>query len=83
MLRNKRILVLLAVVMIMAMVISGCAKGEALAKELNVNLGTEPPTIDPALATDTTSVQCDEMFFLGLTDYDDKTSEIVKELATE
>jgi oligopeptide transport system substrate-binding protein len=50
---------------------------------LALNLGTEPPTIDPALATDTTSVQCDEMFFLGLTDYDDVTSDIVPELATE
>jgi oligopeptide transport system substrate-binding protein len=83
MLRNKRIFVLLAIAMILAVVISGCAKGQALAKEINMNHGTEPPTIDPAIATDTTSVQCDEMFFLGLTDYDDKTSEIVPELATE
>jgi oligopeptide transport system substrate-binding protein len=48
---------------------------------LNWNLGTEPPTVDPQLATDTTSVQCDEMFFLGLTDFDDKTLEVIPELA--
>jgi len=50
---------------------------------LNMNLGTEPPTADPALATDTTSVFVTEQIFLGLTDYDDETSEVVPELATE
>jgi len=48
---------------------------------INLNLGTEPPTVDPGLATDTTSVQCDELFFLGLTDFDDKTLEVIPELA--
>ncbi len=50
---------------------------------LNWNLGAEPPQVDPALSTDTTSVQVDEMLFLGLTDFDDKTSEVIPELATE
>ena len=50
---------------------------------LNVNLGTEPPQVDPALTTDTTSVQVDEMLFLGLTDFDDVTSEVIPELATD
>jgi len=50
---------------------------------LNVNLGTEPPQVDPALSTDTTSVQVDEVLFLGLTDFDDVTSEVIPELATE
>jgi oligopeptide transport system substrate-binding protein len=49
---------------------------------LNWNLGTEPPQLDPALSTDTTSVQVDEMLFLGLTDFDDVTSEVIPELAT-
>ncbi len=49
---------------------------------IRLNLGTEPPTIDPALATDTTSVQVVELLFLGLTDYDDTTMETVPELAT-
>ena len=83
MLRNKRFLALLAIVTVVATILSGCAKGEALAKEINLNLGTEPPTLDPMLATDTTSVQCDELLFLGLTDIDDKTSEVIPELATE
>ncbi len=49
---------------------------------LNFNLGTEPPQVDPALSTDTTSVQVDELLFLGLTDFDDETSEVIPELAT-
>ncbi len=50
---------------------------------LNWNLGTEPPEVDPALSTDTTSVQVDEALFLGLTDFDDETSEVIPELATD
>jgi oligopeptide transport system substrate-binding protein len=50
---------------------------------LNFNLATEPPTLDPNLATDTTSVQGDELLFLGLTDFDDKTLNTIPELATE
>ncbi|MDO9555661.1 MAG: peptide ABC transporter substrate-binding protein, partial [Atribacterota bacterium] len=38
---------------------------------LQWNLGTEPPTLDPSLATDTTSVDVVEQLFLGLTDFDD------------
>ncbi len=50
---------------------------------LRFNLGTEPPTIDPALASDTTSVNVIEQLFLGLTDYDDNTMEVIPELATK
>ena len=45
---------------------------------VNLNLGTEPPTIDPALATDLVSEDVIEQLFLGLTDYDDKTMAIIK-----
>ena len=50
---------------------------------LNVNLGTEPSQVDPALSTDAASVQVDEVLFLGLTDLDDVTGEVIPELATE
>ena len=50
---------------------------------LDANLGSEPPEADPALATDTTSVLIDEQMFLGLTDFDDETNEVIPELATE
>lgn len=81
MLRNK-LFVLLSVIMIAAMVLSGCSAGQATGKQLNLNLATEPPSLDPGLATDSTSVQCIEMLFLGLTDFDDKTMELVPELAS-
>jgi oligopeptide transport system substrate-binding protein len=50
---------------------------------LNANLGGEPPQADPALATDSASILIDEQMFLGLTDFDDKTNEVIPELATE
>jgi len=84
MLRDKRLFLLVAVLATVAMVVSACGpKGPKLAQEINLNLGTEPPTLDPALATDTTSVEVDESLFLGLTDFDDKTMEVIPELATE
>jgi oligopeptide transport system substrate-binding protein len=48
---------------------------------LQWNLATEPPTLDPALATDTTSVDVVEQLFLGLTDFDDDGN-VIPELAT-
>ncbi len=83
MLRKKSLFAVLAVLMALAIVLSGCAKGGATGPELNMNLNTEPPTADPSLATDTTSVQVDELLFLGLTDFDDQTLEVIPELATE
>ncbi|MBU4349068.1 peptide ABC transporter substrate-binding protein, partial [bacterium] len=49
---------------------------------LEWNLGTEPPTLDPSLATDTTSVDVVEQLFLGLTDFNDETMAVIPELAT-
>jgi len=83
MLRNKRLLLALAIVTLVATLVSGCARGEALAKEINLNHGTEPPTLDPGLATDSVSIDCTELFFLGLTNFDEETVEVEPELATE
>ncbi|MFH1609300.1 MAG: peptide ABC transporter substrate-binding protein [Candidatus Bipolaricaulota bacterium] len=49
---------------------------------LRRNLGTEPPTADPALSTDTTSVEIVENMFLGLVDLDEVDMSPVPELAT-
>jgi oligopeptide transport system substrate-binding protein len=57
--------------------------GEEKPVTLHINLGSEPPQLDPALSTDTTSVAVDEELFLGLTDFDVVTSEVIPELATE
>jgi len=83
MLRSKRLFALMAIMMVMAIVASGCARGAAGGKEINLNHGTEPPTLDPGVAEDTTSVDCDQLLFLGLTDTDDETMETIPELATE
>jgi len=80
---RKLVFVLLALAIIVPMGLSGCSKGEALAKDLNINISTEPPTLDVALQTDTTSGTVTEMLFLGLTDLTDETVETVPELATE
>ncbi|MCJ7824675.1 MAG: ABC transporter substrate-binding protein, partial [Anaerolineales bacterium] len=50
---------------------------------LNINWGAEPPTADPALATDTTSVDLDGQLFMGLTKIDQITSEVGPWLATD
>jgi oligopeptide transport system substrate-binding protein len=49
---------------------------------LNINLGGDPLTLDPALAADTTSVTVIEQLFIGLVDLDDDTAEVRPELAT-
>lgn len=50
---------------------------------LNINLGPgDVPTIDPALATDTSSANVIEQLFIGLIDLDDETGEVRPELAT-
>jgi oligopeptide transport system substrate-binding protein len=49
---------------------------------VNVNLGVDPPNLDPALSTDTSSINVIEQLFIGLVDLDDETSEIRPELAT-
>jgi oligopeptide transport system substrate-binding protein len=41
------------------------------------------PTLDPGLAEDSSSIEVIEQLFLGLTDFDDETLEVVPELATD
>jgi oligopeptide transport system substrate-binding protein len=74
---------LMSLLIIAMTVLSGCAQGQASVKEINLNLGTEPPTADPGLARDTTSEQVVNLLFLGLTDLNEETMEVVPELATE
>ena len=50
---------------------------------LNRNLGTEPPTADPALVTDTTSAEVVHNTFISLTRLDQVTAEVLPWLATD
>jgi len=56
-------------------------------KEISWLIGSEPPSLDPCLATDSISIDMVENLFLGLTDlaYDIDTSEttVMPELATD
>ncbi len=95
--RQKRYL-MLALLAVIAMVIAACeavdTTGDATSSDgdmammdelttLNVNLGTEPPTLDPALSTDTTSSAVIGTVFLGLIKLDPETQDVVPSLATE
>ena len=79
---RKKLFVVLAVLVVLSLV-GSCAPKEKLATTLRWNLGTEPPTLDPQLATDSTSIQCARALYMGLTDIDDATSEVVPDLAKE
>jgi len=83
MLRNKRLYVLFALVMIVTMALSGCAGGKAGGKTINLRLSAEPPAVDPNLATDDQSTWVVKLLFGGLTDVDDKTVEVIKDLSNE
>ncbi len=48
---------------------------------LRLPLQAPVPTLDPGLAQDAVSIEVIEQLFLGLTDYDPKTYEVVPELA--
>jgi oligopeptide transport system substrate-binding protein len=80
----KKWTVMMLLILVLAMLVTSCQPAEQLSTELNWNLGTEPPTLDPALAEDSVSVQCDEALFLGLTDFEDTTdAAVIPELATK
>jgi oligopeptide transport system substrate-binding protein len=49
---------------------------------LDLVVGTEPPSLDPSLATDTTSIWTIRQMFMGLTAFD-QTAQVVPALATE
>ncbi|GAG91954.1 unnamed protein product, partial [marine sediment metagenome] len=48
---------------------------------VNLNLATEPPTLDPSLSSNTTSNSVINQLFIGLVNQDDETAEIQPELA--
>ncbi len=66
-----------------ALALLGCRSIAANApRDLRLNLGAEPPTLDPALATDPGSQQIVRMIFLSLVDLDAATGAPQHALAT-
>ena len=79
MIRFLKILLCVFVIMLVA----GCrAAPQAIVRELNLNLGNEPPTLDPALATDAGSQQIIRMIFASLVELDPATGAPQHGLAT-
>jgi oligopeptide transport system substrate-binding protein len=92
---SKRFLAF-ALLIVAAMLFSACAapaapapaaEGEAMAEAegpvtLRYNIASEPPSLDPSLATDTTSINVINELFLGLTELDPDTQEATPMLAT-
>jgi oligopeptide transport system substrate-binding protein len=77
------LMVLVVLLLALSVVQCGPKPKEAKPVTLRGNHSGEPPTLDPALATDTTSVFCDKQFFLGLTAFEKDTPKVIPELATE
>jgi len=62
-------------VLIATLALLGCrASPQTIVRELRLNLGTEPPTLDPALATDPGSQQIIRMIFASLVELDPATA---------
>ena len=80
---SRKFVLAATLLLVLAMVLSSCKPAVKLATSINMNHGTEPPTLDPNLATDTTSVQCDFLLFMGLTKLDVDTVQPEPSLATE
>jgi len=81
---TRKLLLAVLLLGIIAPLAASCAPPEEkLETTVNLNLGTEPPTLDPHLATDMASLAVIDGLFWGLTDIDEKTNEAIPELATE
>jgi oligopeptide transport system substrate-binding protein len=82
---KKKLSILLGILVMASMVLSACGGvGPGAAAEpitLDINWGTEPPTADPSLATDTTSVDLTGNIFVGLTRFDPITGAVIPYLA--
>jgi oligopeptide transport system substrate-binding protein len=83
---KKRGYLLLSLLLAASLILGACSSQQATETEegpvvLHWNWGTEPPTADPALATDTVSVDLDMNLFVGLTRFDPASREILPWLA--
>jgi len=73
----------LGLVLALALSAVSCQPAEQLATEIYLNHGTEPPSLDPNLSTDTTSIETEVHIFMGLTKLNVETVATEPWLATE
>lgn len=84
---------LLTLIFVASLVLAACAapiaapgSDGAMASapvSLDWNFSSEPPSLDPSLGTDTTSISIINELFVGLTELDPDTQEATPELATD
>ena len=67
---SRKFVLAATLLLVLSVILSSCKPAEKLESSINLNWTTEPPTMDPGLATDTTSVDCVNMLFMGLTKLD-------------
>lgn len=80
MFRNKAVVLLVIVSMLLSFGIAGAQEEDY--KVLQINWGTEPPSLDPSIATDTTSHQIITELFPSLTRIHEETGELQPGMAT-
>jgi len=83
--KAKKLSILIGILVMSSMVLGACGgAGPGAGADpvtFNYNWGTEPPTADPALATDTTSVDLTGNIYIGLTRFDPVTGAVIPYLA--
>jgi oligopeptide transport system substrate-binding protein len=72
---------LMALVLVLSFVVACGPAAEKPGAELRLNLGTEPPYLDPALATDSASINVLQNLFVGLTHFEPETQKVLPFLA--
>jgi len=74
--KKNKLVFMLSLVLVLALVVTGCASGSknesgANNNEFRINLASEPPTLDPAQATDQVSFTVINAIYEGLTIIDE------------
>ena len=77
----RAFMALTAIVLVLSFVVACGPKAEKLGTELRINLGTEPPHLDPALATDSASINVLANLSVGLTHFEPETLKVLPFLA--
>lgn len=71
-----------AMPLLLGLLLLGACTADGEEEVLDLNLGSEPATLDPALATDNVSIDLARALFVGLTNIDEETGEVIPDLAT-
>ena len=83
--KSSKKFAVLGILVIASMILAACGPGTGTSGApvtLRINWGTEPPALDPSLATDSTSINVIHSLFAGLTQFDPITGEVLPYLAT-